>query len=710
MEELLNRELDLLARLYGVQISYWNVFGELCRTSQEATIEVLKALGASVRGLEDVPGAIRSRRGELWRQIVEPIAVVWGGEAPSQILCIPAGWMKGSLHAELVLEEGGLQRWEASLDSLEVAGGAEIEGSRYLKLRLPIPMEVPFGYHTLNIELADEQVRSLLISAPRRVVRELEGVERHRWGVFLPLHSLYSARSLGVGDLGDLGALAEWIAELGGSFVGVLPLLSAFHDKERPYSPYAPSSRLFWNEIFLDLSAIPGYAGRGDRSAVNRPVRSDASAAVPSGVGFLDYPAVESYKRELLKELAGRFFELPGAHETGVLREGFERFIEEKEFVKEYARFKAASHRYGPDWRRWPAPMKDGSMGEDDIEEEDYRYHLFVQWQLSEQLSSLDPSRGGGAELYLDYPVGVPPISFDVWHFRDLFLSGFSVGAPPDTFFRKGQRWGFPPVNHFTIRADGYRYFISGIRNHLQYAGILRLDHIMGLHRLYWIPDGFDADQGAYVRRRVDELYAILLLEATRSGSVLVGEDLGTVPIGVRARMKEHGILGMYVLQVELKSDPTDSPGKVGTDRLASLNTHDMPLFTSFWHDGDTELLLRLGHLDEEATGRITRERKLQREALIDYLRREGWLRPGAEDIAAIIEACHKYLAAGTAPTVMVNLEDLWQERQSQNVPGTTDELPNWRRRSRYSLEEITAMTEVTGALLEIDRLRRGKG
>jgi 4-alpha-glucanotransferase len=304
--------------------------------------------------------------------------------------------------------------------------------------------------------------------------------------------------------------------------------------------------------------------------------------------------------------------------------------------------------------------------------------------------------------------VGVPHDSFDAWYFRDLFLSGFSVGAPPDTFFRKGQKWGFPPVHPERARADGYRYFIDTLRSHLEYAGMLRLDHIMGLHRLYWIPEGFDADQGAYILNRAKELYAILVLEAHRSGATFIGEDLGTVPRAVRAVMKRRGVGRMYVLQSELRADPSRAAGTVESDCLASLNTHDMPPFAAFWRDEDTRLLQSLGHLDEQAAGKIAAERGDHRNALMTYLEDEGRLKKGDLEISAITDASHRLLAASDASMVMVNLEDLWQEERPQNVPGTTHENPNWRRKSAYSLEDIKRSKGVGARLRELDLLRKG--
>jgi len=290
---------------------------------------------------------------------------------------------------------------------------------------------------------------------------------------------------------------------------------------------------------------------------------------------------------------------------------------------------------------------------------------------------------------------------------RDLFLSGCSVGAPPDTFFRKGQNWGFPPTDPERERLDSYRYFIAGIRNHLRHAGMLRIDHVMGLHRTWIVPEGSGADEGAYLRGRPEERYAILRIEAHRTGARLIGEDLGTVPRSVRSSLKHNGIGRMYVLQSELQIDPEAAVTPVPPGSLASLGTHDMPLFAAFWRDEDTGLLCQLGHLDREEARRIDAERGDRRNSLLVYLMENGLLEESVPDPEAIISACHALLATGEAPAVMVSLEDLWGETRPQNVPGTTSEQPNWSRRAALSLEEMMRSDQVAGALKSIDRMRR---
>jgi 4-alpha-glucanotransferase len=280
-----------------------------------------------------------------------------------------------------------------------------------------------------------------------------------------------------------------------------------------------------------------------------------------------------------------------------------------------------------------------------------------------------------------------------------------SGGAPPDIVFTRGQNWGFPPLHPDKLRQQGYRYYVSCLQHHLRHAGILRIDHVMNLHRLFWIPKGMEAGQGAYVNYRPEEFYAILTLESQRNKTVIVGEDLGTVPSYVRQSMNKYGLHRMYVLQYELMSDSQKSLRKVPKDVVASMDTHDMPPFAAFWQGLDIEDRLELTFLDK-ATARMERKnRDALKKALVSYLRRQGWLNDSTPE--AVLEACWTLLGASTARVVLVNLEDLWLERESQNVPATGEKRNNWQKKARFALESFCNMPRVNETLQALNQLRK---
>jgi 4-alpha-glucanotransferase len=302
----------------------------------------------------------------------------------------------------------------------------------------------------------------------------------------------------------------------------------------------------------------------------------------------------------------------------------------------------------------------------------------------------------------------VHPASYDVWRERDAFAEGVSAGAPPDTFFTKGQDWGFPALHPQRIREQEYRYPIACLRHLMRRAAVLRLDHVMWMHRLFWVPSDLEARDGVYVRYPAEELYAILCLESHRARTVVVGEDLGTVPPAVRRAMARRGVLRTSVLQYELRPNLRAPLRPIPASAMASLNTHDMPPFASMWEGRDIEDRLSLGLLDDKAARKEHRDRDRARRALIRLLRREGRLESRHPSGPEVLRGALRHVAASKARMAVIALEDLWWETLPQNTPGTDDERPNWRRRARLAFESFRESPEVVGTLQEMDRLRRG--
>ena len=687
-------DLLTLARLYGIQTSYWDALGHYVEPGPDSLLGVLRALQAPVDGIEDVPDALQERREDLARRLAEPVVVAWDGHAPAIELRPAAGG--GSLAYHLDLEGGERQAQIVDLESLPAV--APVEGSSHPGRRLSLPDPLPFGYHFLTVEHGGRGADTLVISAPSRCHT---GDGKPLWGVFLPLYALRTARSWGAGDFSDLEALAEWAAGLGGGVVATLPMLAAFLDEPCEPSPYAPASRLFWNELYVDPRRLPEM---DDCAPARRLVESPEflrEVEALRGSPRVDYPRWMALKRRVLEELAHRFFSRPGSRQ-----EEFERFVAEKTDLESYAAFRAVGDRRGEPWQDWPERLREGTLAPADYDEEDRRYYLWTQWAAEQQIGAMaKEARRRGPGLYLDLPLGVHGSSYDVWRERDLFAEGVSAGAPPDILFTRGQDWGFPPLQPERLRERGYDHLIDCLRHHLEHAGMLRLDHVMQLHRLFWIPHGMDATAGVYVTYPAEELYAVLSLESHRYDATIVGENLGTVPPEVNEAMDRHEVLGMYVVQYELQ------PGSQGLREpparsVASLNTHDMPTLQAFLQGKDVDDLQSLGFFTPEQA----REERERREAIHRAL--EEALPPaergrGAATSEALLRARLDHLAASPARMVLVNLEDLWRETEPQNVPGTHTERPNWQRKARYSFEEFSTRADVVEPLQRVDALRR---
>jgi 4-alpha-glucanotransferase len=417
---------------------------------------------------------------------------------------------------------------------------------------------------------------------------------------------------------------------------------------------------------------------------------------------MVDYRKLMSLKRRVMEKLSCHLADSPGRLED------LNHFSQEHPEVEEYARFRAVMEKYSAPWTDWPQTLRDGVITEDDYDGNVRHYHLYAQWLAHRQVKELSANaRCKGVKLYFDLPVGVHPLGFDTWRYRDVFALNAEAGAPPDAIFTNGQNWWSPPLHPESIREQHYRYVIDYLRHHLQYADILRIDHAMGLHRLFWIPRGFLASEGVYVHYRAEELYAILALESHRRRSVIIGEDLGTVPPYVRPAMARHGFSRMYILYFELADNVSKTFKRIPRNSIAGLNTHDMPPFAAFWEDMDIQEKKELGILDAASALEEKRSRRIMKSSLLAGLRKANLPPKASAGTKAVLRACLTYLGKSPARFVLVNLEDLWLETRSQNVPGTGDRFPSWRRKARYRFEEFCRRQDVRDILNIISGLRK---
>ncbi|HBV97672.1 MAG: 4-alpha-glucanotransferase [Peptococcaceae bacterium BICA1-7] len=679
-----NGTLLKLAALHGVEASYTDVQGQERKAGVHSLVAVLKALGVSLEGPEDAADALRDSLLQRWSRLCEPVAVAWEGRPAAIKLRAPIKLPEVRLECSLESEEGESLQWERPLSSLPLIREVAVEGSQYGVRRLELPT-LPVGYHSLTVRVGGIICNTLVISAPRRLYGDLGGMGSKVWGVFIPLYALNSDRSWGAGDFSDLDRLLCWIDQKGGEIAGTLPLLAAY--LEEPLldpSPYSPVSRLFWNEFYLDVRGLEEFKECPEAVSLFNSALFNKELASLRESRLVDYRRAMALKRSVLELCCKKLF-----NDKGPRRELLGQWADQNTEAKWYARFRAAVEKKRFGWRTWPEAMRNGLIKSGDFDPAVERYHLYVQWAASEQLGELaGRARGRGQGLYLDLPLGVHSDGYDTWRERKIFVFGASTGAPPDPLCAGGQDWELPPLHPERIREQGYRYYINCIRNHLQYAGILRLDHVMGLHRLFWLPRSMPASEGVYVRYRAEEFYAILSIESHRYRSAIVGEDLGVVPGYVRRAMSRHGLLGMYVLPFEYTGESGRVLRKVPSSVLSCLNTHDMRPFTSFWEE-----------MRESGGYSI----------LTTFLKKKGWLSRATEDAGKALRGCLAHLAASDSRAVLVNLEDLWLEKEPQNVPGTIDQYPNWRRKAGYTFERFSAPGEIGNILKKIDLIRKSR-
>lgn len=700
-----------LANTCGIETSYQNDSGKSVEASPEALMAILRLLDIPIHSPGQAEEMYRMKRLAAAATPLAQAEVLWldhaedYGEIPVALPEKKAGQGK----AVLSLEKGGKIQWDVDWRSLRMTSEIRVEGGVYQTRTLEIPEKIPMGYHQLTVEgLAQDPLESMVMGAPRKAHGGVFQPADKSWGVFLPLYAARSERNLGIGDITDLQEMFEWTARHGGRVVGTLPMLAAFLDEPCEVSPYSPASKLFWNEIFLDLNKIPELEYSQAARQLLDSASFQAEAARLRALPLVDYQGVMRLKRQVLTEMARAFFQMaPEAR-----RAAFDAFLNSRPEATDYALFRAGVEKFKTSWHCWPEPMRGGNLTLEGLDPAVVDYHRAVQWWMAEQIETLGKrARDAGARgLYLDLPLGVNSDSYDVYRHRELFALGASGGAPPDGFFTLGQDWGFPPLRPDRILKDGMKYYRSFLEHHMKSSALLRIDHVMGLHRLYWVPRGLGAKDGAYVRYPAEALYAAFNIESVCHQTSIGGEDLGTVPPAVRPAMAEHGWHRLFVGQFEINPGVPQGMHLPPEGSIAAMNTHDMPPFGCFWEGKDIRDRMGMGLISPEAALLEARNREGLWVALIEKLVKTGALSEDflsinlAKSMPLVYRKLLQIMAQSEAGLVLVNAEDLWGEIEPQNVPGTWKEKPNWLRKARFPLVDWDSLPGMGELLLRIQR------
>jgi 4-alpha-glucanotransferase len=739
--------LDTLAERYGVAPDYYDNWGRQHVVTPETKREILRAMGLGVQDAEALQAELTAEEQRHWVQPCDSVLVVRDGDGQrTWSFRIPADEPQDGLlrvRWELRDERGGPQQQGSAGPGLPVAESRHIGGRRYVRVEMPVPSGLSLGYYDLFAwgSCGDTQVEGHLrvIVSPSSCYVPIQFEAGVRgWGMVVQLYTLKSARNWGVGDLSDLASVIDWAAaDLRADVVGLNPLHALRN--ERPYhiSPYNPSSRLYFNALYIDVERIPEWSESSAARKWYYEPRTQERLERVRASELVEYDDVYKLKLQALELLYAEF----EAKHLSVQPEGltfktprgkaFLQFIQsEGEALEAFAVFLALMEQQQQrdpscwNWQEWPAVYRRPDSPEVGIFKEAHavrvRFHQFVQWVLHEELDQAEDRarrRGISLGLYHDLALGSDRSGSDAWMFQDVLALGADCGCPPDAFARDGQNWGLPPVIPFRLREGGYRMFIAMIRKGLRYGGALRLDHVMGLFRLFWIPRGLPASAGAYVQYPWEDLLAILALESVRHQAVIVGEDLGTVPDWVREKLTAAHVLSYKVLYFERKWDGAwKTPVEYAAQSMSVATTHDLPTLRAFWSGADIDLRQDLGLFpDAAAVKEAMQARHADRQRLLDALRAEGlWPEPGEDGSASpdrmtpgLNRAIHAYLAKTASWLTLVTLEDLIGQVSQVNVPGTVERHPNWSRKIPLSVEVLRLDASIR-QLTEVFRSVRG--
>lgn len=669
--------VERLAGLAGLEPGFIDYRGRYHELKPADRVRLLAACGHDMSSHASVQAAADRLEAEPWVRVLDPVltlAADQDGAAPVTLIAP----MLPTVNWEIVREDGARLHGAGSPDDWPLDAERDLDGLWYQRRRLALPA-LPPGYHRLRLSKPGGGAlgSALLVVAPERchLPPGLAAGERC-WGVSVQLYGLRSDRNWGIGDFTDLAGFAAAAAGLGADLVGLNPLHALFPEEPGRCSPYSPSSRLFINPLYIDPEAVPEYAAAASvRQRVAAPGFQRQLQALRD-TGRVEYAAVAACKLGVLR-LLYEWFE---RNATAERRRAFASFRAEAG---------AALAQFAEQPGSGSAPRRPEEAG----------WHAWLQWLARDQLAAAAAAaRAAGMRigLYLDLAVGPDAGGAEVRADPDVFVTAAGVGAPPDPLAPQGQDWGIPPWHPVRLREQEYAPFIRLLRANMPPGGALRIDHVMMLLRLWWVPRGRPSSAGGYVRYRLDELMAIVALESARRQCLVVGEDLGTVPGEVRDAMARHGLLSYRVLMFEREPDGAfRAPPEYPFQALVTPTTHDLPTLAAYWEGSDLELRAALGLYPTAAVpAEVLEEREAARQGLLAALAAEGLLdapeaEPEAVPAGTFAAAAQVFTARSRAAILMLQPEDWLGETTPVNVPGTHASYPNWRRKLAVPWPEI---------------------
>jgi len=725
-------DLRSLARFHGIAMEYLDNYGVRRRTSLATLEALLTTMGVPCGTPGEIQASLHRHRERLSNRLLPPVTVATPGRGHT--LRVNMWWPRPEvpspvdLEGELLNEHGKKDRWLPDSGRLQLMDTQEgVDGCR-LALSLPLPAGLAEGYYDLTLRVkgagrAETATTRLVVSPGKAYVPPLLDQGARLWGLNLPLYALRSHHNWGIGDFSDLRQATVWAGELGAAFVGVNPLHAPQPCIDADPSPYSPTSRLFLNFLYINPDSVPEMQESPEAQNLLASPEFQADLTSLRDAPLVVYPEVRRLKRRVLELLFAAFVKRHGLPETPRTPRGqeFSLFVTQAgESLRKFSLFQALADVQGrSNWHRWPEALH----GPDTPEvaafalehARDLRFHQYVQWLAAQQRQAVwEEARRAVLpfSLYQDLALGASPGGFETWGYPDLFARGAAMGAPPDAFNPRGQNWGLPPLIPRNLEESGYHLFIDTLRANLPPGGILRMDHVMGLFRLFWIPQGHGI--GAYVRYPARDFLGLLTLESHRRQTLIIGEDLGTVAPLTRRKLAQARIFSYRVFFFEREQgNHFKAPGNYPRQAIATATTHDLPTLAGYWEGRDLDLRESLDLYPSPQMAAVdAASRVADRQLLMEALKQQGLVPPHCSSSLkqCPVEARQgvlKYLGESQAALLEVRLEDILGLTAQQNLPGTTYQHPNWRQKIPPALEEMRQNPEVQSLAAKLRQARR---
>ncbi len=688
--------LDRLADAAGIAGEWWDVAGARHVVGADTKRALLSAMGLHVGSTCEARARLSEIAGLGEREL--PHVVVARDDASVQVALTPANAnLRHRTTLRLRQDDGTERVFAFTIDDLPARRVATADGRTAVQRVLTLPT-LPIGYHTLHRD-GDSERQCRIVVTPGRCFLPSDILDgARRFGLAAHLYAIRRPGDHGIGDFTTLAAMADATARAGGSIVGINPLHALFAEDRERASPYHPSDRRFVDPIYIDVDQVPDLAASD--AARELLDRNQTRLAALSTADRVDYTAVWEVKRAALDACFTRF-----EHRANddPLKTEFDRFVAAGgPPLRQFALFEAisAAHPRLP-WHEWPDALRQpDARGIADFASRharQVRFAFYLQWLADRQFGAAARSAQASAlafGFFRDLAVGAAPDGAEVWANPSAFARGVATGAPPDSFSAAGQNWNLPPPNPRTLMASGFAGFAGLLAANMRHAGALRIDHVMGLSRLYWIPEGAAAADGAYVEYPLDALLGVLAIESARAHCIVVGEDLGTVPEGLRERLAGVDILSYRVLWFERGDSGFAAPSRYPAKAVACVSTHDLPTIAGWWNATDIAEKRSLGLLNADDADVAVAERFAAKRGLADAIDKAGVAGDAPSDTnaphdATVTAAIHRYACASPSAVVLIQADDLAGETVALNLPGTDRERPNWRRKVSVDIEAL---------------------
>ena len=704
--------LEQLVEYRGIESHYNDAWGRPRNIATATKTKLLSAMGYQVDEPNSLLKQVQENSHNAWLSVLNPVQVLRVAENLQIVVRLPIELVTDEYIAHINTELGEIIEHRFVPIDCQLVNVAHIEDMEFQEYLIDIPITLPLGYHSLSLVIDDDELGSMrLIIAPSSCYKPEALLQGQKvWGISVQLYCLRSDNNWGVGDFSDLSFLVEKLAKQGAQFVGLNPIHALYPANPNACSPYGPSSRRWLNFIYIDVTALDGYQQASTQAVVN-DIDFQQKLQKARSTDLVDY--------ELVTELKLNALEKVFAHQNSQylskntkLNKIFKAFVVEGgESLKTLAVYDAlqeslvAQQKPSSGWPVFPKELSDfynpavKTFSKKNAKR--VKFFLWLQWQAAlqlEQANQVAEQNKMSIGLYRDLAVGVSEGSAEIWGNKELYCTKASIGAPSDILGPLGQNWGLPPMDPEKLYEQQYQPIIELFDANMRATGALRIDHVMALLRLWWVAKGDDAKEGGYVYYPVDDLLAILALESHRHQSLVIGEDLGTVPDEIRTKLAENGVYSYRVFFFEQADDGGFfSPAHYPEQSMSTLTTHDMPTLTGYWHCDDLALGKKLGlYPTDEILSTLYTSRHENKQSILDTLHGHHSVNDevgrNGHNVAmskALNFGMQLHMAAGSSALLSLQLEDWLEMDKPVNIPGTFNEYPNWRRKLSRNLQDI---------------------